>query len=212
MASISPYGGWGRGGRGKAPITYLYWIVSDVVDARSFVIRILTMLNRNTKLIWRRESERGRGTMRWFVLRAATCPVTHCEPEFHAHARTAHTSPQPRPGAPKPLLLSRGTDRRPLPLSCLSPEGSRRGSHPGQQMRAQRPCLLSPQSSPGSAQDPPRLCCRGQAGAGSPLTTMGLLEKDRFLVGRGRGPLTEDSPPWGSRRAGWGAGNWVPQD
>lgn len=65
------------------------------------------MLNRNTKLIWRRESERGRGTMRWFALKAATCPVTHCEPEFHAHARMAHTSPQPRPG-PHSLCSSLG--------------------------------------------------------------------------------------------------------
>ncbi len=30
---------------------YLYWIVSDVVDARSLVIRILTMLKRKMKLI-----------------------------------------------------------------------------------------------------------------------------------------------------------------
>lgn len=44
----------------KAPSTYLYWIVSDVVDARNFVIRILTMLNRNTKLIWREGAERGK--------------------------------------------------------------------------------------------------------------------------------------------------------
>lgn len=37
----------------KTPVIHLYWIVSDVVDARSFVMRILTMLKRNTKLIWR---------------------------------------------------------------------------------------------------------------------------------------------------------------
>lgn len=30
---------------------YLYWIVSDVVDARSLVMRIRTMLNRKMKLI-----------------------------------------------------------------------------------------------------------------------------------------------------------------
>lgn len=30
---------------------YLYWIVSDVVEARSLVIRILTMLKRKMKLI-----------------------------------------------------------------------------------------------------------------------------------------------------------------
>lgn len=32
--------------------SYLYWIVSDVVEARSFVMRIRTMLNRKMKLIW----------------------------------------------------------------------------------------------------------------------------------------------------------------
>jgi hypothetical protein len=30
---------------------YLYWIVSDVVEARSLVMRILTMLKRKMKLI-----------------------------------------------------------------------------------------------------------------------------------------------------------------
>lgn len=40
-------------------LTYLYWIVSEVVEALSFVIKILTMLNKNTKFIWkRRERER----------------------------------------------------------------------------------------------------------------------------------------------------------
>ena len=46
--------------RVEAPITYLYWIVSEVVDARNFVIRILTMLNRNTKLIWREKGREGK--------------------------------------------------------------------------------------------------------------------------------------------------------
>lgn len=41
-------------GQGAQAFPYLYWIVSDVVDARNFVIRILTMLNRNTKLIWKK--------------------------------------------------------------------------------------------------------------------------------------------------------------
>lgn len=53
-------GGQGEGVRGKAPVSYLYWMVSDVVDARSFVMRILTMLNRNTKLIWREGVRGGR--------------------------------------------------------------------------------------------------------------------------------------------------------
>lgn len=44
----------------EAPITYLYWIVSDVVDARNFVIKILTMLNRNIKLIWREKGREGK--------------------------------------------------------------------------------------------------------------------------------------------------------
>jgi len=37
---------------------YLYWIVSDVVEARSFVMRIRTMLNRKIKLIWKEEGTR----------------------------------------------------------------------------------------------------------------------------------------------------------
>lgn len=45
----------------KAPILHLYWIVSEVVDARSFVIRILTMLKRNTKLIWREGRQKREG-------------------------------------------------------------------------------------------------------------------------------------------------------
>lgn len=35
---------------------YLYWMVSEVVEARSLVMRILTMLKRNTKLICRKKS------------------------------------------------------------------------------------------------------------------------------------------------------------
>lgn len=48
--------------RSRCPaFPYLYWMVSDVVEARSFVIRILTMLNRNTKLIWKKaERDMGR--------------------------------------------------------------------------------------------------------------------------------------------------------
>lgn len=38
----------------KRQLTYLYCIVSEVVEALSFVIKILTMLNRNTKFIWKR--------------------------------------------------------------------------------------------------------------------------------------------------------------
>lgn len=38
----------------KQQLTYLYCIVSEVVEALSFVIKILTMLNRNTKFIWKR--------------------------------------------------------------------------------------------------------------------------------------------------------------
>lgn len=41
------------------PLAHLYWIASDVVDARNFVMRILTMLNRNTKLIWREGGREG---------------------------------------------------------------------------------------------------------------------------------------------------------
>lgn len=48
-------------GQGIWSFPYLYWIVSEVVDARNFVIRILTMLNRNTKLIWKKvERDKGR--------------------------------------------------------------------------------------------------------------------------------------------------------
>lgn len=48
-------------GQGVQAFSYLYWIVSDVVDARNFVIRILTMLNRKTKLIWKKaEGDTGR--------------------------------------------------------------------------------------------------------------------------------------------------------
>lgn len=56
---------WGEDRMGKAvlcyhtrskknQLTYLYCIVSEVFEALSFVIKILTMLNRNTKLIWKR--------------------------------------------------------------------------------------------------------------------------------------------------------------
>lgn len=52
-------------GQGVQALPYLYWIVSDVVDARNFVIRILTMLNRNTKLIWKKaEGDTGRCVVR----------------------------------------------------------------------------------------------------------------------------------------------------
>lgn len=37
-------------------LTHLYWIVSDVVEALSFVIRILTMLKRKIKLICRKKN------------------------------------------------------------------------------------------------------------------------------------------------------------
>lgn len=47
-------------GQGIWALPYLYWIVSVVVDARNFVIRILTMLNRKTKLIWKKAG-RGKG-------------------------------------------------------------------------------------------------------------------------------------------------------
>lgn len=69
MGSLSKLPGEDVQGRGmattgssslSAPVTYLYWMVSDVVDARNFVIRILTMLNRNTKLIWREEGREGK--------------------------------------------------------------------------------------------------------------------------------------------------------
>lgn len=43
---------------------YLYWIVSDVVDARNFVIRIRTMLNRNIKLIWKKAEKGHRRSVR----------------------------------------------------------------------------------------------------------------------------------------------------
>lgn len=51
-------------GQGVQAFSYLYWIVSDVVDARNFVIRIRTMLNRNTKLIWKK-AEGTREGMWW---------------------------------------------------------------------------------------------------------------------------------------------------
>lgn len=42
----------------KSQLAYLYCIVSEVVEALSFVIKILTMLNRNTKFIWKKKKER----------------------------------------------------------------------------------------------------------------------------------------------------------
>lgn len=44
--------GWLPAGSLMLFFFYLYWIVSDVVEARSFVMRIRTMLNRKMKLIW----------------------------------------------------------------------------------------------------------------------------------------------------------------
>lgn len=35
-------------------LTHLYWMVSDVVEALSLVMRILTMLKRKTKFIWKK--------------------------------------------------------------------------------------------------------------------------------------------------------------
>lgn len=45
----------------EARSAHLYWIVSEVVEARNFVIRILTMLNRKIKLIWREGAGREKG-------------------------------------------------------------------------------------------------------------------------------------------------------
>lgn len=49
--------------------SYLYWMVSDVVDALSLVIRIRTMLKRKTKFIWKqkkiKESGRRPGVVIW---------------------------------------------------------------------------------------------------------------------------------------------------
>ena len=73
---------------GLSAFPYLYWIVSDVVDARNFVIRILTMLKRNIKLIWKK-AERDKGRSVGVSQKQTTSPNPRHLPPTQAPAPSA---------------------------------------------------------------------------------------------------------------------------
>lgn len=77
---------------GLSAFPYLYWMVSDVVDARNFVIRILTMLKRNIKLIWKK-AERDKGRSVGVSQKQTTSPnPCHLPPTHAQHQAPAMTA------------------------------------------------------------------------------------------------------------------------
>lgn len=132
------------GHRGR--IAHLYWIVSEVVEARNFVIRILTMLNRKIKLIWREGAGREKGRTRGEdELRGGHLPWEPTEPHvprthlsLPSHASTLlglkASAPLLSGQAGTPLTqfpVTRGLQGLPLHPKTRGRKSSLGGSDPG---------------------------------------------------------------------------------